>query len=264
MELQQRLDRLVADRNKYQCEYKEANEGKRVIALLGASAVGKSTLIQACLQNAPSEQLLTCAEAGTTGTRAPRVGDPDNYHMGTPLEEAVELIEKGRPVNWSLMPTGDIYMTLPEDFPADYNFMACLPDSLPMLKRAGFEMVHALYIATDADSWEEQIAARMYTADSRDLPKEQRVFRPDALGRVEEAISSIEHAQSSRSFLRILNTPGQANLQKNVEEIWNIVREKSTTYSRNATQLHEFEVSIGSMYSRAIDLSYEIRQASEK
>ena len=264
MDLQQRLNKLMADRNKYECKDKESNEGKRVIALLGASAVGKSTIIQGCLQQTPNQNFTTCAEAGTTGTRAPRLGDPANYHMGTSHERAVELIEEGRPVNWSLMPTGDIYMTLPDDFPAKYNFMACLPDSLPMLKRAGFEAVHSLYIATDADTWEEQLQGRLYTSETIGLPKSQRCFRPDALGRVEEAISSIEYAISTRSLLKILNLPGEKNLQRNVDAIWNVVTEKSTTYSMGAAQIHDFEMNLGSMYSRAIDLSYEIRQATEK
>ena len=136
MKLQERLDRLVTERDSYECKDKESNRGKRVIALLGPSAVGKSTIIQACLKQAGDWDIDSAAEAGTTGTRAPRPGDPSSYHMGVPREEAIEMIEAGEPANWSLMPTGELYLTLPRDFPAEYNFMACLPDSVPMLRRA--------------------------------------------------------------------------------------------------------------------------------
>lgn len=261
--LQSRIERLVATRDKYECKDKASIAGKRVIPLLGPSAVGKSTIIAAAKRRAPLWEVTSIDEAGTTGTRAPRQGDPANYHMGIPHEEAVELIEEGKPVNWSLMPTGDIYMTLLEDFPAEYNFMACLPDSVPMLKRAGFAAVHATYIVTPVDTWEDQLASRLYIADTLDLPESQRTYRPDALGRVEEAITSLEYGLGAIA-LKISNIPGDSGLEKTADKILKVVTKKASVYSKDDDQLAEFEKNRREMYSRAIDLSWGIRQAAHK
>ena len=261
--LQSRLDRLVAARDKYECKDNASIASKRVIPLLGPSAVGKSTIITAVKQRAPIWEIASIDEAGTTGTRAPRQGDPANYRMGIPHDEAVELIEKGKPVNWSLMPTGDIYMTLPEDFPAEYNFMACLPDSVPMLKRAGFAAVHAAYIVTPVDAWEDQLASRLYATDTLNLPKSQRTYRPDSLGRVEEAISSLEYGLGAVA-LKISNIPGDSGLTETADMILKVVTKKASIYSKDDNQMAEFEKNRREMYSRAIDLSWEIRQAAQK
>lgn len=261
--LQSRLNRLVANRDKYACKDKEGIAKKHVVPLLGPSAVGKSTIISAAKQRAQLWEITSIDEAGTTGTRAPRQGDPVNYRMGIPHEEAVDLIEQGRPVNWSLMPTGDIYMTLPEDFPAEYNFMACLPDSLPMLKRAGFAAIHAVYIVTPVDAWEDQLASRLYTADTLDLPENQRTYKPDALGRVEEAITSLEYGLGAIA-LKVSNIPGDSGLAETADRILKVVAKKASLSSGEAALMDEFETNRREMYSRAIDLSWEIRQATEK
>ncbi|USN96207.1 MAG: hypothetical protein H6797_03965 [Candidatus Nomurabacteria bacterium] len=264
MDLQQRLDQLTTDRNNYECKDKERNRGKHVIALLGASAVGKSTIIGACKERAFDWGIESIAEAGTTGTRAPRPGDPSNYNMGVPREEAIDMIEQGEPANWSLMPTGEIYLTLPSDFPAQYNFMACLPDSIPMLKRAGFDKIHSIYVVTEVDAWVDQLASRLYTADTISLPEEERQYRPDALGRVEEAISSLEYAMSTCSILKISNTPGEEALTKTADAILATAKGLSVVYAINTSQLDMFEKNAREMYSRAIDIAYKIRVATQK
>lgn len=261
MELQQRLNRLVDERDTYECMDKESNRGKRVIAMLGPSAVGKSTLINACIERAPLSGIDSIAEAGTTGTRAPREGDPAGYRMGVPREEAVELIEQGAPTNWSLSPTGEIYMTLPQDFPAQYNFMACLPDSLPMLRRAGFAVVHAVYLVTEVEAWERQLASRLYTADTVNLPSDQRRYHTEARGRVEEALDSLEYVQRETNLLKVSNTPGEEHLATTADIILQISKGQST-FSCGEQMHREFLVNMRAMYSRALDLTWEIEQAS--
>lgn len=261
-ELRSRLDRLVARRDKYECKDKESVASKAVIPLLGPSAVGKSTIIDTAKKRASLYGISSIGEAGTTGTRAPRQGDPDNYRMGIPHEEAVELIEEGKPVNWSLMPTGDIYMTMPEDFPAQYNFMACLPDSLPMLRRAGFAAVQAVYIVTKVDAWEKQLAGRIYTADTADLPETQRTYRQEALGRVEEAIQSLEYGLGALA-LKISNIPGELGLMETADTILKVISKQASIYSVSDAKMTEFETNRREMYSRAIDIAWEIRLATD-
>lgn len=245
----------MADRDNYECKDKESTRDKRVIPLLGASAVGKSTIIKACKNRAFDWGIHSIEEAGTTGTRAPRNGDPSNYNMGISHEQAIEMIEAGAPANWSLMPTGDIYMTMPSDFPAEYNFMACLPDSLPMLRRAGFDKVHPVYIVAPVDAWEDQLAGRIYNPD--------QTFRPDALGRVEEALASLEYAMGERSLLKITNKPGEHNLVQTADYILDVAKEKSSVYAMRESILNEFEKHSREMYSRAVDLAWEITQSSQ-
>ena len=263
MKLQERLDRLTAERDHYKYTGEQSMQGKRVLAMLGPSAVGKSTLIQACLNQAPDKHIKSIAEAGTTGTRDPRPGDPESYHMGVPMEEMVEMIEEGRVVNWSPNKTGHIYATLPEDFPAEYNFMACLPDSLPMLRRAGFAVVHAFYIVTSVEAWEKQLETRIYTTETAQLPANQRIYHKEASGRIEEAIDSLEFARANRdSLLEISNTPGEESMSTTAGIILEISKRQST-YSCGTEQMKlEYEKNIREMYSRAVDLSWEIQQAS--
>lgn len=264
MELQQRLDKLATERDNYECSDNEANKNKRVIALLGPSAVGKSRLIRACLDRAFDWGIHSVAEAGTSTTRPGRPGgDPENYHTDIPMEEMIELIEQGKLVNWSPNKTGHIYGTLPEDFPAEYNFMACLPDSVPMLRRAGFAAVHAIYIVTAADAWEEQLASRLYTPETIDLPESQRRYHPEAAGRIEEAIQSLEYGKTEHGIIRISNTPGEEHLTTTADAILEVSREASTYSPNNVAMYQEFEKNIGEMYGRALDIAWEIEQASD-
>jgi hypothetical protein len=264
-DLKERLDKLVAERDDYICSERESLKEKCVIPLFGASAVGKSTIIASVLHHA-GEMGLDAAEAGTSATRAARPGDPPNYHTDRPIEEMIEKIERGEPVNWSLMPTGEIYATMPEDFPAEYSFMACMSDSLPMLQRAGFKAVHAFYIVTSPDAWEKQLQLRMYTPETLHLPEDQRTIKTDFSGRLDDAMKSLPFGLNADKISRIVSLPGEEELQKTAHKIleWSTRTEYPLWgYTRTETFTDQnFESYCRDMFRLALDLAREVETAA--
>lgn len=253
MELQDRLDKLTANRDNYEFTDQQSIRDKKVIAILGPSAVGKSTLIHHAIDLA-REQGMDAAEAGTSATRAAREDDPPNYHTGIPVEDMIAMIEQGKLVNWSIFTTGQIYATLPQDFPAEYNFMACLPDSLPMLRRAGFAAVHAFYIVTDIESWEEQLKPRRFMSNGK-------TYRQDFGRRMDEALLSLQFGRNKREVTRIISEPGYNNLTKTAELMLKASQKEAGNYSDLGLDSNEnsrlADRLISEMYSFAIKMSQD-------
>jgi guanylate kinase len=207
-DLQRRLDTLITQRDDYSYSGRELAD-KSLIAFVAPTAVGKSTLVMECLRIC-KQRGINADEAGTTTTRERRVGDdPANYVTateGTTFESIIDSIEKGRLANWSVYGTGDIYGTTPENFPAKYNFMPSMPDSLPMLQRAGFKKVVAIYLVIPVEQWTRQLTER------RDDPR--------FVGRMHEAIASLEYAKDHFDhFIVMENTDGGELLTKRAERI---------------------------------------------
>jgi guanylate kinase len=207
-DLQRRLDTLIAHRDDYSYSGEELAD-KTLIAFVAPTAVGKSTLVMECLHIC-KQRGIDADEAGTTTTRERRVGDdPANYVTateGTTFESIIDSVEKGELVNWSVYGTGDIYGTTPENFPAAYNFMPSMPDSLPMLRRAGFKKVVAIYLAIPVEQWTRQLT--------------ERQGDPRFVGRMHEAIASLEYANDHLDhFIVMENTDGDDKLTKRAENI---------------------------------------------
>ena len=132
---------------------------KSLIALIGPSAVGKSTIAREIIRLGGSD----FSEAYSSVTRARRADDPEGYQTaseGFTVERAVQLIEHQAVTNYSIHPSGAIYATLPENFPATYNLLPLLPSSLSAMKKAGFYAVHAVYVTTSAEALKAQLADR--------------------------------------------------------------------------------------------------------
>jgi GTPase SAR1 family protein len=253
MELQDRLDNLTANRENYKFTDTQSIRNKKVVAILGPSAVGKSTIIHRALELA-AEQGVDAAEAGTSATRAAREDDPPNYHTGIPVQDMVNMIEQGKPVNWSVFTTGQIYATLPQDFPAEYNFMACLPDSLPMLRRAGFAAVHAFYIVTDTESWQEQLKPRRFMPDGK-------TYRPDFGRRMDEALLSLQFGRNSNKIKRVINKFGKGDITKVAQQILDTSGQPTNAYGvmepDDAETIAIADSYINEMYNVAIDMAQD-------
>lgn len=166
---------------------------KVLVALIGPTATGKSTLIQEILVQC-RKRGIHAGETGTITTRARRIGsDPESYQTadeGITHATMIDLIERGQLTNWSLMPTGNLYGGTSDSLPAEYNFSPLMPDSLPMLRRAGFRAVHAIYIGVPPQQWAEQLPDRLQD--------------PTFIRRIDEALDSLNYALDNSDDLHIV------------------------------------------------------------
>lgn len=140
-------------------EVKQKNSEKTLITLIGPTAVGKSTLAEEIIRLGGS----AFSEVYSSLTRARRSDDPPQYTTadeGFTIERAKELIRTQAVTNYSVHPSGNIYATVPENFPAPYNLLPLLPGSLAAMKRAGFKSVHAIYLVTATEAFKKQLSTR--------------------------------------------------------------------------------------------------------
>lgn len=141
--LHKRLKALNENRDDYQYKGSQSLREKTLTRLVAPTAVGKSTIINRLLEIA-SQEGVDAAEVGTITTRPGRPSDPPNYKTaddGVTHEMMIDQIENGELVSWSLFETGHLYATSYDSYPATYNFLPCLPDSMPMQERAGFDAI---------------------------------------------------------------------------------------------------------------------------
>src|SRR5664279_401301 len=132
---------------------------KALLALVAPTAVGKSTLIHRGVELGGPDY----SEAYSVVTRPRRSDDPAQYKTGSEgydIEYVTDLIKQGAVINYSIHPSGNIYATIPDGFPAKYNLLPLLPTSLPMMQKAGFGALHAVYIVTSVNEWSVRLKDR--------------------------------------------------------------------------------------------------------
>lgn len=248
-EIRQQLAELAEGRDEYKYEGAKSLAEKTLACLVAPTAVGKSTIIGRILELA-KEQGIDAAEVGTVTTRARRDNDPANYvtaDEGITHELMIDQIIEDELVNWSLFETGHLYATNYESFPAKYNFLPCLPDSLPMLRRAGFGAVRTFYIVTTADAWHEQLKERS---------------GPGFDKRLEEAMTSLEFSQTTDEMHKIESLTGDEALTSTAQRILNFTVDEpveNTPYGDFIEYVHDadFGRRCHEMYRLAILLKHE-------
>lgn len=219
MSLLPELERLKNE----EVSYEPSDEARRqlgektLIALIGPTAVGKSTVAE--------EVILRGGEnfsfAYSSVTRRRRADDPAGYQTadeGFTLERAVQLINERAVTNYTVHPSGNIYATLPENFPASYNLLPFLPSSLASIRKAGFKAIHAMYIVTSAEAFSNQLASRVSDPSFAARIKEGKDSLKWGLAHKDELsfVSNI-HGQPNAAAARILSileTP-QPQAEKN-------------------------------------------------
>lgn len=205
-DLRERLAVLETQRDTYMYCGQNSLKEKVLTRLVAPTAIGKSTIINRLLELAEAEGI-NAAEVGTITTRPSRPTDPPNYRTaddGITHESLIEQIEAGELVSWSLFETGHLYATDYDSYPGTYNFLPCLPDSLPMQDKAGFGAVHTFYIVTSVESWHEQLQERR---------------GPGFNDRLEEAMSSLEFGQSTEDIHKLVSLSGERALSQTAKRI---------------------------------------------
>ncbi|MDQ5982166.1 MAG: hypothetical protein QG549_163 [Patescibacteria group bacterium] len=247
MNIHAELAELNKNRDNYQCRSDILINDvplnrKNLTVLIAATAVGKSTMTQRILELA-KEQGIDAGEAGTETTRPHRLDDGPTYRTEVPHEEMIERIKNRDYPNWSIHPSGHIYATTPESLTAEHNFLPCLPQGYPMLKRAGFAALNAFYIVTPAVEWDKQI--------------ENRKGLKDFPGRLDEAKSSLEFARSNRSIRPFVSLPGREAMTRSAQFLLNFSVFGNKSGLSTEHMRDDFEKYSTEMYRWAIILSNE-------
>ncbi len=218
----EKLDQLETERESYGYGGGEMH-GKHFMPFVGATRAGKSTTIEPMIEIGREELGIDIAEVGSTVTRKRRPNDPADYitaDEGMTHDGMVELIENRQLLNWSLNKTGHIYGGQPSNFAAKYNLQPFLPDSLNMMRKAGFATLKVVYAVTPAQIWRKRFPERASNADTK--------------GRLHEALDSLQFGMSQPDIVRYVNLPGDEALQKasrtlikilQAEEDWKLTRE---------------------------------------
>lgn len=215
-DLYERLEVLNDKRDGYQYAGEKSLRDKTLTRLVAPTAVGKSTIINRVLDIARNEAI-DAAEVGTVTTRPRRPSDPSNYKTaddGVTHEMMIDQIENGELVSWSLFETGHLYATTYDSYPATYNFLPCLPDSLPMQDKAGFGAVRTFYIVTSVEAWHEQLKERT---------------GPGFNDRLEEALSSLEFSQQNDSMHKFVSLPGEDSLSDTAQRVLDYTMDEEIT-----------------------------------
>ncbi len=171
-QIKQLIDQLAAIARTYKpsAETLEKIRDKKLVCLIGATAVGKSSLMKEAIKD--SEYVFS--EVYSFTTRESR-GEGDNYHFYKKTIENLQMLVKraqnGEMVNLFVHPdTGDVYGTWPEDFKEGINVLGATSQSFSKIAELPLD-IKVIAIITDPEVWKKRIDER------EDLTLEQRKLR---------------------------------------------------------------------------------------
>jgi guanylate kinase len=164
--------------------------GVNFVGVVGPTAVGKTTVINAAAKQSPSLRQVVF-----TTSRQPRLGEHNgvDYHFRD-RAHMEERISRGEYVNVAPVAFGDLYASAPEDYlTSGIAVAAILADVVPTFRRLPFRACHIVYIVPpNWDTWQQRIRAHGFTDEQ--LAK-----------RISEAERSLEFAQSEPNLLFVIN-----------------------------------------------------------
>ena len=160
------------------------------VAVVGPSAVGKTTLIREALRREPGLRLVL---NNTSRARRPDEVDGVDYRFET-RARMLQRIELGEYAQVAPAAFGDLYATAADDYPTDgYALLPVLADAVADFRALPFRSVRAVFVVPpDAATWRGRLA--------------DRGFAPDRLaGRLAEARRSLEFARTDPGLLFVVN-----------------------------------------------------------
>jgi len=134
------------------------------VAVVGPTAVGKTTLIKAATTQEPHR--LHMLVAGVS--RVPRPGEQHgiDFHFGNKLD-MTKRARRGEYVTVVTGATDDLYTTAPEDYQADKTvLMAVLAHAMPLFKALPFKSFRTIFIVPpDPRTWHARLGQHQFTAE---------------------------------------------------------------------------------------------------
>ncbi len=183
---------------------------KTLICVVGATCMGKSSLMEAVVALEPS-----ISRASTVTSRPRQARDkPGDYrryyeHSDIGLAPLLEDISSGRVVQYALNPaTKHLMATYPEDYPSDINIRDIYATSVAAFEKLGFGKLLVISVVTPYETWKVRL-------DERFAPNEADEIRDK---RLQEAVISLawslEHSdQANHHWLTNDATPEAAAQQ---------------------------------------------------
>jgi guanylate kinase len=132
------------------------------VAVVGPTAVGKTTLIKAAVAREPRLHMLV---GGTS--RDPRPGEQDrvDFHFGN-REDMLARIQKGAYATLAVGATDDLYTTAPEDYPAGKTaLLAVLAYVITDFRKLPYKTFRTIFILPpDYRTWQQRLKRHSFDA----------------------------------------------------------------------------------------------------
>ncbi len=134
------------------------------VAVIGPTAVGKTTLMNAAIARCPALHPVVSATS-----REPRPGEEDGVDMHfCTVEDMQQRIGAGEYVQ--VVPAsknGALYATAPEDYATEgVAVMPVMADVMPVFKALPFKIVRSVYILPPSwEAWQQRITSHEFTPE---------------------------------------------------------------------------------------------------
>jgi guanylate kinase len=160
------------------------------VAVVGPTAVGKTTIINALLARDPSLPMLLVT---TSREARPYERDDIDYHFRSETDME-RRIKAGEFVQVAPNVLGPLYATAPEDYSVEgQTIMAVIAAAMPTFRALPFKRFRELFILPPSwEVWQQRIKAHGF------VPEQQ-------MKRLQEAITSLEYAVSTPEVCFVLN-----------------------------------------------------------
>lgn len=176
-------------------------KGKRMVCLVGASCMGKTTIMDTLVRLDPR-----FGKSRNFTSRPPRADDDTSRyyyyeHSDKGLKPIFDSIRSGELLQYNINPhTLHVYGSEASGYPHDINLGDIFSSSIDGFRQLGFGDVRVVTIVTDPSVWQTRINARFPVGSER------------REARLKEAVTSLEWslAQTNPDHSFIINYDGEA------------------------------------------------------